>query len=104
MAEEKDLESFDGQNTSGRAKRPEVPRTAPERQPGFTTTSGILLERLYTPLDVASLDYLSALGFPGEYPLRVVCSRRCIVGVIGPCASMPVSAPRRSPTSAIDIF
>jgi methylmalonyl-CoA mutase, N-terminal domain len=40
----------------------------PERQPGFTTVSGIPLERLYTPLDVAGLDYLSALGFPGEYP------------------------------------
>jgi methylmalonyl-CoA mutase, N-terminal domain len=40
----------------------------PERRLGFTTTSGIPLERLYTPLDVASLDYLSALGFPGEYP------------------------------------
>jgi methylmalonyl-CoA mutase, N-terminal domain len=40
----------------------------PERQPQFTTTSGIPLERLYTPLDVASLDYLSALGFPGEHP------------------------------------
>jgi methylmalonyl-CoA mutase, N-terminal domain len=40
----------------------------PERQPQFTTTSGIPLERLYTPLDVASLDYLSDLGFPGEYP------------------------------------
>jgi methylmalonyl-CoA mutase, N-terminal domain len=40
----------------------------PERHPQFTTTSGIPLERLYTPLDVADLDYLSALGFPGEYP------------------------------------
>jgi methylmalonyl-CoA mutase N-terminal domain/subunit len=40
----------------------------PERQPQFTTTSGIPLDRLYTPLDVASLDDLSDLGFPGEYP------------------------------------
>jgi methylmalonyl-CoA mutase N-terminal domain/subunit len=40
----------------------------PERHPHFTTTSGIPLERLYTPLDGVDLDYLSALGFPGEYP------------------------------------
>ena len=40
----------------------------PESQPQFTTTSDIALERLYTPLDVVDLDYLSALGFPGEYP------------------------------------
>jgi methylmalonyl-CoA mutase, N-terminal domain len=40
----------------------------PERQPQFTTLSGLRLDRLYTPLDLASLDYVSALGFPGEYP------------------------------------
>jgi methylmalonyl-CoA mutase, N-terminal domain len=40
----------------------------PERQPQFTTTSDITLEQLYTPLDVVDLDYVSALGFPGEYP------------------------------------
>ena len=40
----------------------------PERQPQFTTTSGISLEHVYTPLDMADLDYQTALGFPGEYP------------------------------------
>ena len=40
----------------------------PERQRQFTTLSGIPLEPLYTPLDVANLDDLSDLGFPGEYP------------------------------------
>jgi methylmalonyl-CoA mutase N-terminal domain/subunit len=40
----------------------------PERQRQFTTMSGIPVERLYTPLDVAKLDYLADLGFPGEYP------------------------------------
>ena len=40
----------------------------PEHQRQFTTASGIPLERLYSPLDVAKLDYLSDLGFPGEYP------------------------------------
>jgi len=41
---------------------------APEREPSFKTTSHIELKRLYTPLDVADLDYCNALGFPGELP------------------------------------
>jgi methylmalonyl-CoA mutase N-terminal domain/subunit len=41
---------------------------APEREPSFKTTSHIELKRLYTPLDVAELDYCAELGFPGEFP------------------------------------
>ncbi len=41
---------------------------SPEREPSFKTTSHIELKRLYTPLDVAGLDYCDALGFPGELP------------------------------------
>jgi methylmalonyl-CoA mutase, N-terminal domain len=41
---------------------------APEREPSFKTTSHIELKRLYTPLDVADLDYCDELGFPGEPP------------------------------------
>jgi methylmalonyl-CoA mutase N-terminal domain/subunit len=40
----------------------------PERQARFMTTSSETVERLYTPLDVAELDYLQDLGLPGEYP------------------------------------
>ena len=40
----------------------------PERMERFLTTSGAPVERLYTPLDVADLDYERDLGFPGEYP------------------------------------
>jgi methylmalonyl-CoA mutase N-terminal domain/subunit len=39
----------------------------PERYKEFITTSGELVERLYTPLDVEG-DYVENLGFPGEYP------------------------------------
>lgn len=35
----------------------------------FFTSSKIPVSRVYTPLDVASLDYLKDLSFPGEYPL-----------------------------------
>ncbi|MGC8998262.1 MAG: acyl-CoA mutase large subunit family protein [Candidatus Bathyarchaeia archaeon] len=34
----------------------------------FLTSSDIHVNRLYTPADIANLDYLSGLGFPGEYP------------------------------------
>ena len=40
----------------------------PERQEQFITTSSEPINRLYTPLDVADLDYEDDLGLPGEYP------------------------------------
>jgi methylmalonyl-CoA mutase N-terminal domain/subunit len=40
----------------------------PERMGKFMTTSGAPVERLYTPLDTADMDYARDLGFPGEYP------------------------------------
>jgi methylmalonyl-CoA mutase N-terminal domain/subunit len=39
-----------------------------EKQDSFITTSGVPIERLYTPVDMADTDYLRDLGFPGEYP------------------------------------
>ena len=39
-----------------------------ERLDRFMTTSSEPIERLYTPLDVAGLDYSRDLGFPGQYP------------------------------------
>ena len=40
----------------------------PERYPEFSTISGVPVDRVYTPLDVADADYARDLGFPGEYP------------------------------------
>ncbi|MDH7485201.1 MAG: methylmalonyl-CoA mutase family protein [Anaerolineae bacterium] len=40
----------------------------PERYDEFTTISGAPVQRLYTPADVADLDYGRDLGFPGQYP------------------------------------
>jgi methylmalonyl-CoA mutase N-terminal domain/subunit len=40
----------------------------PERRDTFITTSSESIDRLYTPLDVAGMDYASDLGLPGEYP------------------------------------
>jgi methylmalonyl-CoA mutase, N-terminal domain len=40
----------------------------PERANEFITTSSEPINRLYTPLDVADMDYNASLGLPGEYP------------------------------------
>ena len=41
--------------------------SGPPRRAKFTTTSGLNLPDLYTPLE-ADVDYEADLGFPGEYP------------------------------------
>jgi methylmalonyl-CoA mutase N-terminal domain/subunit len=46
---------------------PALERT-PERSETFKSASGVPVERLYTPEDVASLDYDTDLGYPGDYP------------------------------------
>jgi methylmalonyl-CoA mutase N-terminal domain/subunit len=40
----------------------------PERRDAYTTTSGREVQLLYTPLDIADLDYEQDLGMPGDYP------------------------------------
>jgi len=40
----------------------------PERRESFATTSGIEMKRLFTPEDVAQVDYTEDIGFPGMYP------------------------------------
>lgn len=53
---------WDRETTQNSLKR------APERRESFTTLSGIPVERLYTPDNIANIDYLNDLGFPGNYP------------------------------------
>lgn len=45
-----------------------VIKRAPERQEKFETTSGIEIDTVYTPEDIAEFNYVSDLGYPGEYP------------------------------------
>ncbi|MEW6660676.1 MAG: methylmalonyl-CoA mutase family protein [Thermodesulfobacteriota bacterium] len=40
----------------------------PERRREFVNTSGIPVQRVYTPLDMEGFDYLEKLGLPGQYP------------------------------------
>ena len=41
---------------------------SPERISRFSTVSDLEIQRLYTPEDVARLDFISDIGFPGQYP------------------------------------
>jgi methylmalonyl-CoA mutase, N-terminal domain len=50
---------------SDQKPRPEEPA---ERNPRFTTLSGLPLERLYTPGSLAGWDPEESLSFPGEFP------------------------------------
>ncbi len=43
-------------------------KKSPERKARFETTSGIEYKRVFTPADVAGVDYLSDIGFPGAAP------------------------------------
>ncbi len=47
---------------------PKWVRVVPERRGKFTTSSGFLVKRLYTPDDLRQTEYIKDLGFPGEYP------------------------------------
>ena len=40
----------------------------PERKADFANTSGIPVNRVYTPLEMEGFDYLKQLGLPGQYP------------------------------------
>jgi methylmalonyl-CoA mutase N-terminal domain/subunit len=40
----------------------------PESKQTFTTISGIPKKRVYTPTDIAKMDYAEDMGFPGEFP------------------------------------
>jgi methylmalonyl-CoA mutase cobalamin-binding domain/chain len=46
----------------------EAAERTPERRTQFETLSGLPVKRLYGPADIAGLDYLDDLGFPGRYP------------------------------------
>ncbi len=50
-----------------RTLKPALARS-PERPALFTDSGGSPVERLYTPDAVASMDYVSDLSFPGEFP------------------------------------
>ena len=50
-----------------RTLKPTLAR-APERPGPFVTTSGLPIERLYSPADLADDDFEQRIGWPGEFP------------------------------------
>jgi methylmalonyl-CoA mutase N-terminal domain/subunit len=46
----------------------EILSKLPERKTHFKNSSGIELQRLYTPLHIEDTSYEEEIGFPGEYP------------------------------------
>ena len=64
----------------------------------FTTVSGEPIAPLYTPDDVARINFLSDIGYPGEYPYTRGIHESMYRGGSGPCASLPVSAPPKTRT------
>ena len=53
---------------AGRAWKEKVSSSARQRDALFTSVSGEEVDLLYTPDDIADLDYERDLGFPGEFP------------------------------------
>jgi len=69
VADEKELERIQRAQEAWETQtlRPTLERL-PERAADFASSSGITVERLYTPLDLARQEYLADVGFPGAYP------------------------------------
>ncbi|SHI48971.1 acyl-CoA mutase large subunit family protein [Desulfofundulus thermosubterraneus] len=68
MFEKEKLESIRVSAKEYRERLEAQVKKRPERQAEFATDSGIEIKTLYTPEDIADLDYERDLGFPGSYP------------------------------------
>ncbi len=70
-----------------------------ERRDRFATVSNHEVDRLYTPEDVADMEYEEDLGFPANRRTREGRTRRCTAVGRGRCVSSPALAPPRRRTS-----
>jgi methylmalonyl-CoA mutase N-terminal domain/subunit len=68
MCDPKKLEEIKASKAKYDEKVAKVLQKMPERRPEFVNTSGIPINRVYTPLDMADFDYMQKLSFPGQYP------------------------------------
>ncbi|MBF7083343.1 methylmalonyl-CoA mutase family protein [Desulfallas sp. Bu1-1] len=68
MFEKETLEKINVNKQKFNEKLSKLKEKRPERQPEFVTDSGIEINTVYTPEDIAQLDYDNDLGFPGGYP------------------------------------
>ncbi|MEJ5330986.1 MAG: methylmalonyl-CoA mutase family protein [Desulfobaccales bacterium] len=63
-----DLEKLRELKAQYEAAVAKVLQKMPERRAEFVNSSGIPIERVYTPLDLEGWDYVEKLGMPGQYP------------------------------------
>jgi methylmalonyl-CoA mutase N-terminal domain/subunit len=65
MAQKEDLKA---QKAEWEKKVIQFIESHPERNSEFLTTSGMDVNRLYTPLEISEEKYLEDMGYPGRYP------------------------------------
>jgi methylmalonyl-CoA mutase, N-terminal domain len=68
MFEEERLKKPGEEKKQGGDDRSEPLLDNPERLPRFTTLSDLEIKGLYTPDDIANIDYSREIGLPGAYP------------------------------------
>ena len=62
------LAELQAQEQAWEATRAQGLERFPERYTEFSTMSGVPVQGVYTPLDIAGTEYSAAAGLPGEYP------------------------------------
>ncbi len=68
MFDPKKMEEFRNQVKAWNDKVEKTLKKNPEREKTFQTTSGIPVRRVFSPEDIAGLEYPRDLTQPGEYP------------------------------------
>jgi methylmalonyl-CoA mutase N-terminal domain/subunit len=68
MCDPQKLASLQAAKAKYDEKVDKVLQKIPERKKDFVNTSGIPVNRVYTPLDMEGFDYLQQLGLPGQFP------------------------------------
>ena len=68
MSDKEQLERIQAAKAKYDEKVAKALQKMPERRAEFVNTSGIPVNRVYTPLDMEGFDYLKQLGLPGQYP------------------------------------
>jgi methylmalonyl-CoA mutase N-terminal domain/subunit len=68
MSDKEQMERLQEAQANYEERVAKVLQKMPERKTEFVNTSGIPINRVYTPLDMEEFDYLKQLGLPGQYP------------------------------------
>ena len=75
-----------------------------QRLKEFMTTSSQKVDRLYTPLDTAHIDFDRDISYPGEFPYTRGFIQRYAEAVYGQCACLQVLVLQRRLMHVLSIF